>query len=108
MTLSINQKEVILNRLETLTEEQQDSVLEFIEFLRYQTQKKDEHPPKTTSSMSADKATKKYAIDVHFSPGDIDIKKTKTWQLCGSLKVTNPDPEYSVNREETDQIMTNY
>ncbi|CAD0225929.1 MULTISPECIES: hypothetical protein [Planktothrix] len=35
MTLAINKKDVILDNLETLTGEQQDTVLEFIEFLRY-------------------------------------------------------------------------
>ena len=42
LTTAINKQEIILDHLKMLTVEQQDTVLEFIEFLQYQTKKQDE------------------------------------------------------------------
>ena len=36
------------------------------------------------------------------------IAKTSTWQLCGTLEVSNPAPEYIVGRDEKGEIITNY
>jgi len=37
-----------------------------------------------------------------------DITQTQTWQLCGTLEITKPDPEYVVGRNEQGQVITNY
>jgi len=37
-----------------------------------------------------------------------DIRHTRTWQLCGALAVSEPDPEYVVGRDAQGQEMTNY
>jgi len=39
---------------------------------------------------------------------DFDITQSRTWELCGAFKVTNPDPEYIVGRSEDGEIITNY
>ena len=37
-----------------------------------------------------------------------DITQTRTWQLCGTLEVAEPDPEYVVRRDEQGNVVTNY
>jgi hypothetical protein len=61
MTLAINKKDVILDNLETLTLEQQDTVLEFIEFLRYKAQKQEEQQVEEKQPISAYEAAKQWA-----------------------------------------------
>ncbi len=39
---------------------------------------------------------------------DFDIRQTHTWQLCGALEVSEPDPEYVVGRDASGQEITNY
>lgn len=76
MTLAINKKELILENLESLTLEEQDAVLEFIEFLRYKAQKEEVEQPETENSpMSAYEAAKEFAGCVDFGPGDLATNK---------------------------------
>lgn len=75
MTLAINKKEVILDNLETLTGEQQDAVLEFIEFLRYKAQKQEEQQVEEKQPISAYEAAKEFAGCVDFGPGDLGTNK---------------------------------
>ena len=37
-----------------------------------------------------------------------DITRTRTWQLCGTLEVAEPDPEYVTGRDEQGNVGTNY
>lgn len=37
-----------------------------------------------------------------------DIRHTRTWQLCGALEVSEPDPEYIVGCDAQGQGITNY
>ncbi len=39
---------------------------------------------------------------------DFDITQTHTWQLCGTLEVAEPEPEYVVGYDEQGQVVTNY
>ena len=36
-----------------------------------------------------------------------DITKTETWELCGSLEIPNPEPEFIASQSET-ECYTNY
>lgn len=75
MTLAINKKEVIIENLETLTGEQQDAVLEFIEFLRYKSQKQEEQQIKEKHAISAYEAAKQWAGCVDSGLGDLSTNK---------------------------------
>ncbi len=75
MTLAINKKDVILDNLETLTGEQQDAVLEFIEFLRYKAQKQEEQQIEEKPPISAYEAAQQWAGCVDFGPGDLATNK---------------------------------
>ncbi|MEZ2224854.1 MULTISPECIES: DUF2281 domain-containing protein [unclassified Microcoleus] len=75
MTLAINKKDVILDNLEMLTVEQQDTVLEFIEFLRYQAQKQEEQKVEEKQPISAYEAAQEFAGCVDFGPGDLATNK---------------------------------
>jgi hypothetical protein len=37
-----------------------------------------------------------------------DITQTRTWQLCGTLEVAEPDPEYVVRHDEQGAVVTDY
>jgi hypothetical protein len=37
-----------------------------------------------------------------------DITRTRTWELCGTLEVAEPDPEYIVRYDEQGNVITNY
>jgi hypothetical protein len=37
-----------------------------------------------------------------------DITRTRTWQLCGTLEVAEPDREYVTGRDEQGNAGTNY
>lgn len=37
-----------------------------------------------------------------------DITKTRTWELCGSLEIENPDPRYVVAHDLHGRIITDY
>ena len=37
-----------------------------------------------------------------------EITKTRTWKLCGSLEVSEPDPKYIISKDNHDQVITNY
>jgi hypothetical protein len=36
----------------------------------------------------------------------VAITQTRTWQLCGALEVSEPEPEYICGRDEQGQIIT--
>jgi hypothetical protein len=37
-----------------------------------------------------------------------DITQTRTWALCGTLEIAEPDTEYIVGHDEEGRIITNY
>lgn len=39
---------------------------------------------------------------------EFDITQTRTWQLCGTLKVAEPELEYVVGRDDQGHEITNY
>ncbi|OCQ98496.1 hypothetical protein BCD67_08010 [Oscillatoriales cyanobacterium USR001] len=51
------------------------------------------------------KALERY---VEAKEDDFDSIQTRTWELCGAFKVTNPEPDYIVGRGEDGEIITNY
>jgi hypothetical protein len=75
MTLAINKKEVILDNIETLTGEQEDAVLEFIEFLRYKAQKQEEQQVEEKQPISAYEAAQQWAGCVDSGSGDLATNK---------------------------------
>jgi hypothetical protein len=74
MVLAINKKDVILENIETLTVQQQEAVLEFIEFLLYKAQKQEEQVEEK-QPISAYEAAKEWAGCVDFGPGDLGTNK---------------------------------
>jgi len=75
MSIGINKKDVILDHLEMLTIEQQDTVLEFIEFLRSKTQKQEKQLVEEKPPISAYEAAQEFAGSVDFGPGDLGTNK---------------------------------
>ena len=65
----------ILEQIEALTPQQQQQVLDFIEFLHYQVQKA-EAQTQETPSQSAYEASQKYAGCVESGIGDLSSNKT--------------------------------
>jgi Mg-chelatase subunit ChlI len=47
------------------------------------------------------------ALEYYLEREESDITKTQTWELCGTLEVSNPDPEFIVKQNET-EFYTNY
>jgi hypothetical protein len=47
------------------------------------------------------------ALEYYLEREESDITKTQTWQLCGTLEVPNPDPEFIVKQSGT-EFYTNY
>lgn len=37
-----------------------------------------------------------------------DITQTRTWELCGTLTIAEPEPEYVVSHDEQGNAVTNY
>ena len=47
------------------------------------------------------------ALEDYLARETSDITKTETWQLCGTLEIPNPDPEFIASQTET-ECYTNY
>lgn len=47
------------------------------------------------------------ALEDYLAKESKDITKTKTWQLCGSLEIPNPEPEFIVSQQNL-ELSTNY
>ena len=45
---------------------------------------------------------------VHSEDSAFAITQTRTWQLCGTLEVSEPEPEYVCGRDEQGQVITDY
>ena len=48
------------------------------------------------------------ARHVQAQEGVFAITQTRTWQLCGTLEVSEPEPEYVSGQDEQGQVITNY
>jgi hypothetical protein len=79
MTQVISLEQDVLEKLHTLTPEQQQQVLNFIEFLQYQTQKQNEDiedsSDEETNRIAFQEKLKKYAGCVDGGPGDLSTNK---------------------------------
>ncbi len=47
------------------------------------------------------------ALEDYLKREESDITKTQTWNLCGTLEVSNPEPEFIVKQSGT-EFSTNY
>ena len=76
MTQVISKEQEILDQVQTLTLQQQQQVLDFIEFLHYQTQKpKQELEMEEQERLAFQEKLKKYAGCVDGGPGDLATNK---------------------------------
>ena len=48
------------------------------------------------------------ALENYIETESKDITKTRTWELCGSLEVSEPDPKYIIGKDTQGQVITNY
>ncbi|MFB2937581.1 hypothetical protein ACE1B6_20220 [Aerosakkonemataceae cyanobacterium BLCC-F154] len=51
------------------------------------------------------KALERY---VESEDSTFNITKTRTWELCGTFQVVEPEAEYIVGQDEQGKIITNY
>ncbi|MGI0481510.1 hypothetical protein ACN4EE_12050 [Geminocystis sp. CENA526] len=47
------------------------------------------------------------ALEEYFIKEELNITTTKTWELCGSLEITNPEPQFQIS-DSNGKIYTNY
>lgn len=48
------------------------------------------------------------ALENYIETKPQELTKTRTWQLCGSLEVSEPDPKYIIGKDNQSQVITNY
>jgi hypothetical protein len=46
------------------------------------------------------------ALENYIETESQDITKTRTWELCGSLEVSEPDPKYIIGKTPQGQVIT--
>ncbi|MEQ9368089.1 MAG: hypothetical protein RIG63_03520 [Coleofasciculus chthonoplastes F3-SA18-01] len=73
MTQAIDKKQVILDRLQRLTPQQQQDVLDFIEFLQFKARMREREVEQ--EPISAYEAAKEFAGCVDGGPGDLATNK---------------------------------
>ena len=84
MTQAITDEKTILEKLQTLTPQQQQSVIDFIEFLQFKAEKKEITEEKNTVSFY--EAAKEYIGCVDGGPGDLATNKEKmAWEQLETL-----------------------
>lgn len=76
MTQAANRKQTILSKLDNLTTEQQDHVLDFIDFLQFKLQKQELIKKEEKEPISFYEATKEIAGVLDWGPGDLATNKT--------------------------------
>ncbi len=47
------------------------------------------------------------ALEDYLAKESLDITKTQTWELCGSLEIPHPEPGFIVS-EQNSELSTNY
>lgn len=75
MTQMITKEQEILDKVQTLTSKQQQQVLDFIEFLNYQTQKHKQELETEEQRLAFQEKLKKYAGCVDGGPSDLSYNK---------------------------------
>lgn len=75
MTQMITKEQEILDKVQTLTLKQQQQVLDFIEFLNYQTQKHQQELETEEQRLAFQEKLKKYAGCVDGGPSDLSYNK---------------------------------
>jgi hypothetical protein len=48
------------------------------------------------------------ALENYIEAESQEITKTLTWELCGSLEVSEPDSKYIIGKDSQGQVITNY
>lgn len=48
------------------------------------------------------------ALENYLQTELLDITKTRTWELCGSLEIDQPEPKYMIGQDNQGQPITNY
>lgn len=48
------------------------------------------------------------ALENYVKSQSSDITKTRTWELCGSFEITEPDSQYILGQNEQGKVITNY
>ena len=48
------------------------------------------------------------ALERYVEAKPSNITQTRTWKMCGTLEVSEPDPKYIVGRDKQGQVITNY
>ncbi len=74
MTQAISKEDLIIERFKQLSPEKQQQVLDFAEFLHFQSQKQEESTEEK-EPISAYEAAKEFAGCVDFGPGDLSTNK---------------------------------
>ena len=47
------------------------------------------------------------ALEEYLAKEQLNLLKTKTWELCGSLEIPNPEPEFTIKVQDS-ELSTNY
>ena len=48
------------------------------------------------------------ALENYMKTESLEITKTLTWELCGSLEVSEPESKYIIGKDNQGQVITNY
>lgn len=48
------------------------------------------------------------ALESYIETESQELTKTRTWKLCGSLEVSQPDSKYIMGKNNQGQVITNY
>ncbi len=74
MAQAIDREQTILDKIKGLTGQQQQEILDFIDFLQFKAQKQDVQPEEK-ESISADEAAKEFAGCLDGGPSDLSTNK---------------------------------
>ena len=48
------------------------------------------------------------ALENYLKSQEKDIRKTRTWDLCGSFQIAEPEPKYIIGEGDRAEPITNY
>jgi hypothetical protein len=48
------------------------------------------------------------ALETYLETESLEITQTLTWQLCGSLEISELDPQYILGKDNQGRVITNY
>ena len=114
----INTKEDLITEIAKLTKRQLQEVAEYIAFLKFRTQsslplrEEDQQNTQTTDFFETEdpliKTDSVDSIDLSNPSTDFNLIKTETWDLVGTLTVSEPDSKYVIGVDEAGEPITNY